>query len=326
MRWRIAFCFCLVALTACAPGATTERLPTRAPTPTYWPTPTPISAQVYYEQGLSLREAGRDMGDVDAALRAFTWAIEQSPDFAPAYVARGQVYLAEGNLERALADAEAALDADPRSAEAYVLRAEALRREGRDRLALRSFELALTLDPTLASDLFRSRWLLALAVGDGSRLSSLSEEYAAAHSEDPLRHYYLSWSEIEMGRSAHAINALAPEIEALSDPPGLLWFTLGHAYAAEGLWEEAIIAFEATRGLIEAGDTSLALHSAHPAVDLSSALGRAYLESGRCTDAEAMLTHAVALGAPESDLASMLEEARICQTPTPEPTTTPSPW
>lgn len=310
-------------LTACSAGATGERLlPTRAPTPTYWPTLTPIPARAYYEQGLSRRA----MGDVEAAIQSFNWAIEQAPDFAPALVARGRAYLAQGELERALVDADAALDADPRSAEAYVLRAEALRRQGRLRLALRAFELVLTLDPALESDLFRSRWLTALAAGDGSRLLTLGEAYADAHPEDPLRHYYRNWANIETGRSALAVEALVSHIEASSDLPALLWFTLGHAYAAEGLWEEAIIAFEATRGLMEIGDTSLTLHSDYPFVELFRALGESYLKAGRCADAEVMLTHAVSLGASESELASMLEEARICQTPTPAPTATPSLW
>ena len=104
----VLFCLMSLLLAACAaPTATSELLPTRAATPT--PTPNAVSAQAYYEEGLARQEAG----DADGALQSFTWAIEVMPDFAPAYVARGTVYLAQGRIDLALDDANAALEADP---------------------------------------------------------------------------------------------------------------------------------------------------------------------------------------------------------------------
>jgi len=319
-------CLALTLAGCAAPSPATSplRLPTRAVTPTPTPTPFSIGAQNYYDEGLARQEAG----DAEGALQSFTWAIQLAPDFTPAYVARGTVYLAQEELRLALADADGALEADPASAPAYALRGETLRRLGRARPALEAFDHALALDPDLKAETFRSRWLTARAARDSSRMLALSREYAATHPDDPLRHYYRGWAFIELGTPGVAINTLVEGIKATPDPPALLWFALGRAYAESGSWQEAVTSFEAARALVQAGDTSLVIHSDRPIADLFGALGRAYLGAGRCVDAETMLEYAISAGAPASEYAAALREARLCQTPTPTPTpyptTTPS--
>jgi len=320
---RLTLCLLLLFLTACAPTASTsERLPTRAVTPT--PTPFPIAAQTYYEEGLARWEAG----DAEGALQSFTWAIQLAPDFAPAYTARSALYLSQGELRRALTDANSALEADPTKASAHALRGETLRLRGRPRSALEAFDQALELDPTLKPETFRSRWLAARAAREGRRLLLLSGEYAEAHPQDPLRHYYRGWALIELDNPGSAISTLVKGIETTPEPPAALWFALGQAYAANHSWLEAITSFEAVRVLVQSGDPSLIVHSDQPIAALFGALGRAYLGAGRCVDAEAMLEYAIEVGASASEHAALLEEARTCQTPTPTatpyPTTTPS--
>jgi len=270
------------------------------------------------------------MGDAEGALQSFTWAIQLAPDFASAYVARSTVYLSQGEYRLALADANAALEADPNSAPAHTLRGETLRLLGYARRALEAFDQALALDPTLKAETFRSRWLAARAARDSRRLVALSYEYPRDHPDDPLRHYYRGWAYVQSGRPRIAISILIEGIEATPDPPALLWFVLGQAYAADLAWQEAVTSLEAARMLVQAGDTSLFVHSDQPIADLFSALGRAYLGAGRCVDAETMLEYAIEIGASASKHATALEEARICQTPTPTitpyPTVTPYLW
>ena len=280
------------------------------------PTPFSIPARTYYEYGLVRQRAG----DTEGALQSFTWAIQLAPGFAPAYVARGTVYLAQGELRLALAETDAALEADPTSATAYALRGEILRLLGRARPALDAFDQALALDHTLQAETFRSRWLAARTAHIGGRLLKLSLEYATAHPDDPLRYYYRGWTLIESGAPTSAIYILIDGIEAASDPPALLWFALGQAYTIAQAWRESVTAFETARALVQAGDASLAIHSDHPIADLFSALGRAYLGAGRCVDAEITLEYAVDVGASASAHAAALEEARLCQTPTPTAT------
>jgi tetratricopeptide (TPR) repeat protein len=323
--------FCLLALltSACAPpSATPQRLPTRAPTstPTVTATPFSVAARTYYEDGLARQVAG----DPEGALQSFTWAIRLAPDLASAYVARGTIYLAQGEPRLALAEADAALEADLTCAAAYALRGETLRLLGRAGPALEAFDRAVALAPALRAETFRSRWLLARTTHSAGRLLALSGEYAREYPDDPLRHYYRGWAFIELGTPGVAIRVLVREIEATPDPPALLWLALGHAYAADLAPQESVTAFEATRALVQAGDTSLIVHSDRPIADLFSALGRAYLDAGRCVDAETMLEYAIDVGAPASAHAGALEEARLCQTPTPTatpyPTATPRVW
>ncbi len=318
----------LLLPTACqttdaTPPSASARLPTRAPTrtptPTPIPTPVPVAAASYYAEGL----AHQREGEAEAALRSLTWAIQLDPDFAPFYVARGGVYLSRGSLPAALTDAEAAFALDATDATAHALRGEVLRRLGRPRRALEALDRAVALDPSLASETFRSRWLAAQATRDDARLPPLSREYATLHPKDPLRFYYRGWGLTALGLHRITIDMLVRGIRTTPDPPALLWFTLGHAYAADTAWEKALTSFEAARMLVQAGDTSLSLHSDQPIIELFDALGRAYLGAGRCADAQAMLEYVLAIGGSPSVYEPLLEEARTCYTVTPTPTATP---
>lgn len=318
----VPLCALLLLMACSSPSGTSERLPTRAPTPTLRPTLTPfaVSARAYYEEGRAHQRAGV----VERALQSFTWALQLDSDFAPAYIARGGIRLARGDLREALSDADAALKIEPSNADACALRGEALRLLERPWSAMVAFDRALELDPALAQKTFRSRWLIARAVHDEQRLLGLSREYTEAHPSDPLRHYYRGWALIESDAVDSAVSTLVAGIEDASDPPALLWFALGRAYMAERAWSEAVTTLEVARDLVQRGDASLGIHSQRGTADLFGTLGQAYLRVGRCVDAETMLKHATSLGASLSKYAGALEEARICQTPTPTPT--PSPW
>jgi tetratricopeptide (TPR) repeat protein len=317
------FLLSLLLLAGCAAPAETprQRLPTRALTAT--PTEVPIPARRYYEQGLAYQRAG----DLERAEEAFTQALTVDADFAPAYVARGTVYLAQRALDRALEDAQAALGMAPGNAAAYALRGETLRLLDRPRAAATAFDRAVALDEDLGEATFRSRWLIARALEDEERMLDLGREYAADHPEDPQRAYYRGWALIELQTPLAAIHTLSGAIRETSDASALLWFALGRAYAETGAWSEALTCFENARALVERGDMSLQVHTDQPVALLFNTLGQAYLRVGRCVDAEVMLEYAATVGEPVSAYTETLEEVRACQTPTPTatpyPTTTP---
>lgn len=292
------------------------RLPTRVP-PTLTPTP---DVRGYYEEGLAYQQTG----DTEAALWAFTQVIELAPDFAPAYVARGGVHLARGEYALALADADAALKADPTNAAAYALRGETLRLMDKPAQALEAFDAAVTRDPRLKAATFHSRWLAACVTRSVPHLKALSQEYTLKHPNDPMGHYYRGWALVEERDPTAAISTLIQGIESASQPPALLWFALGQAYAAAYAWQEAVVSLETARRLAQSGDASLALHTDRPIADLFGALGRAYLGAGRCAEAQAALEYTRDLGVWTLEYANMLQEARICQTPTPTPTRYPT--
>lgn len=324
---RIFLLGCLI-LAGCggSPAPTPQRLPTRAPTRVAMSvavaeeaTPFAIPVEAYYEQGVGRQRAADQRG----ALQHLTWAIRRDPKLAKAFVARGAVHLARDEGEKALHDANVALGMGA-SADAFLLRAEALRLLDRPQEALEAFDKALEENGDLRDETFNSRWLTARAAGDQGRLAALGQEYAAGHPDDPLRHYYQSWALIESGATMDAVRLLVDEIRNAGEPPALLWYALGHAYAGEEAWQQAVTAFEATRTLVQMGDESLGLHAERPVATLFISLGEAYLRAGRCTDAQTMLAYAGSIGAPASTYMPVLQEAQLCPTPTPRATAAPS--
>jgi len=321
---RIVLLSCLILVGCGSPTPMPQRLPTRAPTQVAMSvaeeaTPFAIPVEAYYEQGVGRQRAADQQG----ALQHLTWAIRRDPKLAKAFVARGAVHLARDEGEKALHDANVALGMEV-SADAFLLRAEALRQMGRPQEALEAFDKALEQNADLRDETFNSRWLTARAAGGQARLAALGQEYAAGHPDDPLRHYYESWALIEAGATMDAVRLLVDGIRNAADPPALLWYALGHAYAGEEAWQQAVTAFEAARGLVQMGDETLGLHAERPVAALFISLGEAYLRAGRCTDAQTMLAYAGSIGAPASTYMPVLQEAQLCPTPTPRATAAPS--
>ena len=73
-------------------------------------------AQDIYETGLELLE----QGDIQAAWAAFDEALAEDPEFAPAYLERGQLALDAGDESAALADFEKAIQFDSDNPGAYA--------------------------------------------------------------------------------------------------------------------------------------------------------------------------------------------------------------
>jgi len=319
MRMSRLIVVCCLLLAACQRGSASRtassesRLPTRLPTDVPTVTPFSVSAEAYYEQGVERQRTG----DIDDAEQYLSWAIERDPDFAPAYVARGGIHLRRGELDRALADVDAALEIEP-TARGYALRGEVLRQREAYREALRAFDAALTRDASLKDAMFQSRWAAAQGAEDEVYLSELGSEYAAAHPGDWMSYYYRAWASFESQAYDGAIALLVEGIEASARQPALLWYLLGCSYMEIEAWPEAIVSFEAARTLLESDDLSMTVHTDKPVADLFVALGRAYLGAGRCADAETMLAYGLSVGASTAEHLPALEEARICQTPSPE--------
>ncbi|MGD1992383.1 MAG: tetratricopeptide repeat protein [Anaerolineae bacterium] len=320
MRHRLLGLLVLAILVGCAaPGPTASplRLPTRAPVT---PTPTPIGARVHYEAGLTYRGTGQP----EEAVAAFTRAVTVDPDFAPAYVERGTLYLRQAEYDAALADAQAAVAADPDYARGHLLMGEVLRLGFKaHRQALTAYQRAITLEPALVEETFPARWRAARAAGRPDRMIALANEYLNAHTDDPLSAYYLGQALTARGSPDAAVETLVEELETTGGPAAL-WFALGQAYAARNAWAEARTSFEQARALAATRDASMTLVSDQPVADLFAALGEAYVYTGQCIDAQAMLNHALAVGGERPELHTLIGRALICQTPTPTPT--PYPW
>ena len=298
------------------PSPTWDTLPTRIPaTPT--PTPTPVIAAA--AAPLAEFQAAMLRGELDAAQEAWETALSLAPHESVIWREGARLSLAQDNLLAAEARIRQAARLDARDALVWALWGELLLRQDAPEAAEQAYRMAEALDPTLARDLFFERWRAARRGAHIEQQAVLADAYARAYPDDPLADYYRASVMIAAGDFNGAIARLVAVLRDNPAAPGVLWYTLGEAYAARGAHHEAAQVFEVAASRLAQGDASLALASDNPLRDLNLRLARAYLDSGRCADAEAMLRR-LTTTLPET--APWLRAAIICQTPTP----TLTPW
>lgn len=308
----------LLLVAGCAAPQPTLSPHPPAASPSPQPTPVPLGPEVYYRAGLDRRA----VGDMEDALLAFSQAIQVDPTFVPARLQRGAIYLAMGEAEAALADAQMAVAADPANGEAYALLGEVFRLGFGDyQRALDAYEQAVRLDPSLADPLFPARWQAAVAGGRVERMLALARAYRRRYPDDPMAAYYRARALLALGVPRSAISVLVAALE--EGGPAVLWLALGDAYVADGAWPQALVCYEQAQKLIERGDRSLYLFSEDPVADLLGRLGIVYLYTGRCAEAQDLLEQAMSRGPDRPEYHTLIGQAMICQMPTPALTFSP---
>jgi len=89
-------------------------------------------------------------GDYDGAIRLYNEALALYPDYADAYISRGNAYDAKGEHDKAIADFNKALELNPNYAEVYNNRGTAYGNKGDYDKAIADYNKALELNPNLA--------------------------------------------------------------------------------------------------------------------------------------------------------------------------------
>ena len=108
----------------------------------------PLQARAWFSIGY-LRSVGEGI-DLEAAVDAYTKAIELDPTLAVAYGNRGSAKDDRGQPAAALADFDRAIELDPTLAVAYFNRGNAKRSLGRHDAAFADYDQAIELEPTYA--------------------------------------------------------------------------------------------------------------------------------------------------------------------------------
>jgi tetratricopeptide (TPR) repeat protein len=261
------------------------------------------------------------LGDLPAAEAA--WAHLQSTSIAQdadVQYTGARLALMQGNLDGAKERVWAAIGKQPERAEFWALLGVLHRQLGADRLAGTALGIAAGLDPELDDALIGDRWAIALSTDDVWALVSLAERFADQHPERAMAVYYTSRALIALGEPDGAADILVSALGGMRDTaPALLWFTLAEAYAGRGNHREAAIALETAALMVSHGDVSLTVESRDPLGLLNDRLGRTYLATGQCAEAEAMFRR---LAQTDGAMDAWVERAVLCQTPTP----TLTPW
>ena len=198
-------------------------------------------------------------GNYEEAIIAFSAAIEIDPKQAPAYVGRGDAYVASGETEAflatALADYEIAIELDATLPEAYIGLANLYIHNGETEKALEILTTALEKMPN--SNTIQSK------IGEIERNM---EAKVSTFFENPV-----SWDEIVIG--GFPFNECTPELLAqvydgfsFSDEIGNMYSTydgLNFTYAEENGYRQAVYVGSAPlefRGLFCGQDEAVALH------------------------------------------------------------------
>jgi Flp pilus assembly protein TadD len=223
----------------------------------------------------------------------------------------------------------------PQDGETWALLGLILKRQGQFKAAMQALDVARTLDPTLGSGLFPELWQAALQAKDTQTMQTLVRTYSRQHRETPLAIYYRAETLLTLGEAEITRDLLIASMDQTS--PALLWYTLGRAYMRTHAWNEAAMSLEVAKKRIASGDESLRFMDKTALKDLRLALGQAYLHAGQCAQAEQVLRDLLAeaglvteadseanapASTPTPDLAPLVRDAVICQTPTP----TWTPW
>lgn len=294
------------------------------PSPTWAPMPTRAVTESSAPLDLPPLHQALLRGDVEEAERLWqAYPEEKLASDATAMTLGARLALQEGNLEQAEERVWKAIGLAPEDAQTWALAGVVLQRGGRSDLALQTFAVAKALDTSLGTLTFADRWQAALVAHKPTALAELAEELAASEPDHRLLAYYRAEALLALHDTIGAIDVLVPCLAAEPTAPALLWYTLGRAYLAHGSYWEAATALESAALRVAQGDQSLTLVSADPIADLNVNLGRAYLETGRCAEAEAIFRRLQDASVALTDTFELLvNRAVVCQTPTP----TLTPW
>ena len=147
-------------------------------------TPTPaIDAKVCFDIGV----ASLGQWDYDKAISAFTEAIGLDPNYALAYVGRGEAYSTRGNFDKAISDFTEAIRLYPNNALAYNNRGNAYQNQGNLSKAISDYNDAIRLDPRAALAYYNRGLLYAQkrnydkAISDYNEAIRLDPDYAPAY-------------------------------------------------------------------------------------------------------------------------------------------------
>ena len=195
----------------------------------------------WMERGLS----GLKTQHFEAAIEAFSRAIEMNPDRVEAYNNRGIAWCKKGDYDRAIADYNKALEIDPRCADVYNNRGGIWFYKGEYDLAIHDFDKALGVNPNFAKAYSNrgAAWFckgnFELAIDDYNKALEINPNSAETNKQ-------LAWilsvysGNVKKGGSKAAV---LPQREEKSDPKAVA----PRATLAAPIAEEGSLAIEPPR-------------------------------------------------------------------------------
>ena len=167
--------------------------------------------------------------DHSGTIACYDKAIELDPEFAGAYINRGDIYVKQGNDDRAIADYSKAIKLDPKYAKAYYNRGNAYAEKGEYDRAIADYTKVVELNSKDAQAYYNRGLAYAKqgkydqAIADYSKAIELDAKYAKAY-------YNRGNAYAEKGEYDRAIADYSKAIE-LNPKYAAAYYSRGNAYA-----------------------------------------------------------------------------------------------
>ncbi len=195
-------------------------------------------AKRYVKNGQESYAAGK----TPESIKAYSSAIEDSPNYPDAYRLRGMAYLREKKYVDAVQDFNKATMLNPNDATSFYYRAQAEQAMQQDSLAYRDYSQAVQLDPSLEGAWY-NRGMLAMkdrkykdAAGDFSAVSRLRPGNDSALSQLALASYYT----MDYDAALSNANLAIAHNPGFSDP----YYVRGETRLAMGKTDSAMADFD----------------------------------------------------------------------------------
>ncbi|WP_374246152.1 tetratricopeptide repeat protein [Zoogloea sp.] len=182
--------------------------------------------------------------DFKGAHAAFDRALAANADYDPARLAKGDIFLAQGDVQRAIAEYQTVARAQPKRYDAQLKLGMAHQRAGQLREAQTAYQAAVRIDPERPLPYNNMAWM---AAEDSARPSDAVLDWArkavalapkVADFQDTL-----GWVHYKRGEMAAAIAVLEKVSRAEGRGAAGIHHRLGLAYAAAGRPRDAVAAF-----------------------------------------------------------------------------------
>lgn len=176
----------------------------------------PGEAGAHLERGRALIAQGQ----LERAIAEFDQAIELDPDDVAVYVTRGFAYIALGQFERGIADYDRAIELESENPILYNDRGFAYAELGKYEQAVADYNKAIELDPNYdnADYAYNNRGFAYGSLGKYEQAFSDFDRAIALNPDNAWVYYNRALIHIDMGQSTNAIPDLELSLQ-LEDPP-----------------------------------------------------------------------------------------------------------
>ena len=161
------------------------------------------SAYTEFYKGVTYQDRADSAGDptekqerYDKAIEHYTETINLNPEFAIAYVNRGNVYANKGAFDTAIQDYTKAIDLNPEFAETYYNRGNAYFEKGEFDTAIQEYNKVIDLNPELAEayvnrgNAYSNKGAFDTAIQDYTKAIDLNPEFAETYYNRGTAYYH----------------------------------------------------------------------------------------------------------------------------------------